>query len=201
VGAAGARPWRHARDGEWAALDGWRLSQVLAYGRNGTPGEYHGRFRRDHEPLLVFHRDGAAHVCNKDVLAVAAAHPPHAGPGATATERDGSKRAGGHASRESFRAIRHRGSVWHYGSVGNGHDPSSSTGHPATFAEAFARDAVRVWSNPGDLVCDPFSGSGTTARACVDLSRHFVGAEVVAKHHEQAVRRLAQTALITEAAS
>ena len=93
------------------------------------------------------------------------------------------------------RPIRHRGSFWDYGDVGFGADASSSTGHPATFAERFARDAVAVWSNPGDLVCDPFMGSGTVARACIDLGRRCVGAERVAKYHAIAVRRSAQMVL------
>jgi hypothetical protein len=181
----------------WAERHEWVFSQMLAYARNGTPGEYRGRFRRDHEPLLVFQRRGGVVVCNKDALAEQAKYAEATG---TATERDGTKRRGGYSERATFRDIRHRGSVWSYGSVGNGHDPSSSTGHPATFAEAFARDAIRVWSNPGDIVCDPFSGSGTVGRACIDLNRAFVGAEMVAKYHRKALRRLAQTALPTEAA-
>ncbi len=178
----------------WAERHEWVLSQVLAYARHGTPGEYRGRFRRDHEPLIIFQRRGGMVVCNKDEVAQRAALPA-GGASATATERDGTKRRGGHAARETFRDVRHRGSVWSYGSVGNGHDESSSTGHPATFAERFALDAVRVWSNPGDLVCDPFSGSGTVGRACLDLNRHFVGAEMVPKYHAIATRRLSQSSL------
>lgn len=39
------------------------------------------------------------------------------------------------------------------------------------------RQIVGEYTLPGDLVCDPFSGSGTTARACVTEGRRFVGAE------------------------
>ena len=62
---------------------------------------------------------------------------------------------------------------------------------------AFARDAVEVWSNPGDLVCDPYAGSATVGRACIDLGRAFIGAERVAKYHDSGTRRLAQTAFAT----
>ncbi len=89
---------------------------------------------------------------------------------------------------------KHRGSVWPY-DMGNGQDPSTGNGHPATFAEAFALDAVRVWSNPGETVCDMFAGSGTVARACIDEGRLFVGSERVAKYHAGAVDRLAQTSI------
>jgi DNA modification methylase len=83
--------------------------------------------------------------------------------------------------------------VWWYGVTGA--DPSASTGHPATFAEAFARDAVDVWSNPGDLVVDPFAGSATVGRACEDLGRRFIGAERVPKYHAIGMQRLAQLGL------
>ncbi len=184
---------------KWAERPEWRLLQVLAYARQGTPGEYRGRFRRDHEPLIVFVREGGPVVCEKDRIATASAHDMRKviGSGRN-TERDGTKRTfgvGADGAPRDLRNVKHRGSVWSYGTVGNGHDPSSSTGHPATFAEAFALDAVRVWSNPGDLVCDPFSGSGTVARACVDLNRSFIGSEMVPKYHAIAMRRLAQTAM------
>lgn len=179
---------------EWSARAEWMLSQVLAYGRHGQPGEYRNRFRRDHEPLIVFRKRGGPIVCNKDPLSV----PAKYGVDTTArhyqwaTERDGTKRRN---TTRAVRSIRHRGSIWDYGASGNGHDPSSSTGHPATFSERFARDAVTAWSNPGDLVCDPFMGSGTTARACLDLGRRCVGAERVAGYHAIAMRRLEQGAL------
>jgi DNA modification methylase len=177
---------------EWEQREEWRLAQVLAYGRHGQPGEYRGRFRRDHEPLWVWHKHGPI-VCNKDVVAERARN--HADPHRYqwATERDGSKRT--ISTDREVRQIRHRGSFWDYGPIGFGHDKSAATGHPATFAEVFALDAVRVWSNPGEVVADPFTGSGTVARACVDLGRRFVGAELVEKYWREAQQRLAQGAL------
>jgi site-specific DNA-methyltransferase (adenine-specific) len=43
---------------------------------------------------------------------------------------------------------------------------------------------------PGDLVCDPFSGSGTTARACMIEGRRFVGAEKDPATHRLAMERI-----------
>lgn len=179
---------------EWSSRREWYLSQVLAYGRHGQPGEYRHRFRRDHEPLIVFRKVGGPIVCNKDALAVPAKYSVSTTDGhyQWATERDGSKRRN---KSRPVRPIRHRGSFWNYGANGNGHDPSSSLGHPATFSERFARDAVTVWSNAGDLVCDPFMGSGTVAKACSDLGRRCIGAERVATYHAISLRRLEQSAL------
>lgn len=181
---------------EWAERAEWFLSQVLAYGRTGAPGGYVGRFRRDHEPLIVFRKHGGPVVCNKDEVAEIAKHGvvKASGYSGMIRTRDGGKYVAANPDRD-VRPIRHRGSVWDYGTVGHGHDPSSSTGHPATFAERFAVDAVKVWSNTGDLVCDPFSGSGTVAVACARLDRRFVGAERVGKYHDASLERVrAETA-------
>ena len=52
------------------------------------------------------------------------------------------------------------------------------TEHPAVFPEALVVDHVRSWSNEGDLVYDPFMGSGTTALAALFLGRSFLGSEI-----------------------
>lgn len=51
------------------------------------------------------------------------------------------------------------------------------TKHPTEKPLDFIRKLVLVSSNEGDLVLDPFMGSGTTAVACRDTGRHFIGFE------------------------
>lgn len=52
------------------------------------------------------------------------------------------------------------------------------------------RAIVRDYSRPGDLVCDPFVGSGTTAVAALSEGRRFVGSEQKPEHYEIARRRI-----------
>ena len=54
------------------------------------------------------------------------------------------------------------------------------------------RAIVRDYSRPGDLVCDPFVGSGTTAIAALSEGRRFVGSEMDPAHHAIACARLAR---------
>ena len=66
-----------------------------------------------------------------------------------------------------------RNNIWKY-SVGF----NDKTGHPAVFPEKLAQDHILSWSNAGDLVFDPFLGSGTTAKMAVVNGRRFVGCEI-----------------------
>ena len=64
------------------------------------------------------------------------------------------------------------------------------TAHPAVFPEKLASDHIISWSNEGDLVLDPFMGSGTTGVACKKLNRKFIGIEKVDEYFDIAVEQL-----------
>jgi site-specific DNA-methyltransferase (adenine-specific) len=51
-------------------------------------------------------------------------------------------------------------------------------------------EMVGDYSRAGDLVCDPFCGSGTTGIAAIRLGRRFVGIEIDPTHYETALRRI-----------
>jgi DNA modification methylase len=59
-------------------------------------------------------------------------------------------------------------------------------GHACPFPIKLANAVIEAWSKPGDLVCDPYLGSGTTALAAIGLGRRFIGAEVLEKYVRQA---------------
>jgi site-specific DNA-methyltransferase (adenine-specific) len=56
-------------------------------------------------------------------------------------------------------------------------EKSKSKSHPAAFPVSLAADHIVSWSNPGDVVLDPFTGSGTTGVACINTGRNFIGIE------------------------
>lgn len=62
--------------------------------------------------------------------------------------------------------------------------------HPAIFPEKLAEDQIYTWSNVGDIVYDPFLGSGTTAKICCTLNRRWIGSEISKEYVEIAEERL-----------
>lgn len=66
--------------------------------------------------------------------------------------------------------------VWQIGNIGHNHP--EKTGHPAQFPEEMVRRAVEMYTNPDELVIDPFSGSGTAQAVCVRTQRRFAGADL-----------------------
>lgn len=67
--------------------------------------------------------------------------------------------------------------------------------HPAIYPEALARDHILSWSNEGDIVLDPFNGSGTTTKMAREMGRRFIGIEVNPEYCEIARKRLKQQLL------
>lgn len=83
-----------------------------------------------------------------------------------------------------------RDNVWSYAVGQNGDDPGD---HPAPFPEDLAKDHILSWSNPGDIVLDPFIGSGTTAKKAKELGRYFIGIDVSPEYCKLAEKRIAAT--------
>ena len=63
-------------------------------------------------------------------------------------------------------------------------------GHPAPFPNALVEDHIKSWSNIGDLVFDPFMGSGTTGVAAKKLGRDFIGIELDEEYFRIAKERI-----------
>lgn len=78
--------------------------------------------------------------------------------------------------------VRHN--IWRYVTSFNGY------GHPAPFPLQLAIDHVRSWTHEGDIVYDPFMGSGTTAEAALMLNRNYIGSEISANYCKIAEKRI-----------
>lgn len=64
--------------------------------------------------------------------------------------------------------------------------------HPCQIPQRLLHRIITAASNPGDIVLDPFSGSGTTALAAQQLGRHYLGIELSADYARLSRERLTQ---------
>jgi len=64
------------------------------------------------------------------------------------------------------------------------------TPHPTQKPEALIRKFVLASSNRGDLVIDPFSGSGTTLVVAEQLGRYWLGCDINPDYHQWAIQRI-----------
>lgn len=86
-----------------------------------------------------------------------------------------------------------KGNVWEY-LVGGGKTTKDKIAfnHPAIFPEKLAQDHIISWSNPGDIVFDPFVGSGTTAKMALLNGRNYIGIDISEEYCEIARKRIAK---------
>lgn len=68
-----------------------------------------------------------------------------------------------------------------------------NTLHPTQKPVSVLTPLIEGFTNPGDIVLDPFCGSGSTLVAARQLGRRFIGIELDAGHHATASRRVAET--------
>ena len=103
-------------------------------------------------------------------------------------EKDGSLTNKGKKTVNEFGV---RTNVWRYAN-GRGFSTRDKIAyeHPAIFPEKLAADHIATWSDPGDLVLDPFGGSGTTAKMAQLMGREWALIEPVENYCDIARARL-----------
>jgi site-specific DNA-methyltransferase (adenine-specific) len=66
----------------------------------------------------------------------------------------------------------------------------NKTGHSAVFPLHLIIDHIKSWTNEGDMVLDPFVGSGTSGIAAKQLGRDFIGIDIVPEYCKMAEERI-----------
>jgi site-specific DNA-methyltransferase (adenine-specific) len=170
---------------------GFRRFETIIYQRLGRPGNWwRSRLRVDHEYIHVFLKGERPRSFTKPMVpAISAGRVFNSNSG---RRTDGELIQGGSGAIQADEKC--RGTIWNYGSA-SGDVDDLKVQHPATFPHALAADLIRTFSNEGDVVLDPFMGSGTTAIEAEVLSRRWVGYEIHPKYCELIARRTAQKGL------
>jgi len=87
-----------------------------------------------------------------------------------------------------------RNNIWRYVNGGGfASKDKIAHKHPAIFPEELVQDHLLSWSNKGDLVYDPFMGSGTVAKMCILLNRNYIGSEISKDYVDISLERIKLT--------
>lgn len=163
--------FRHAIAFEQA---GWGVFQVIIYERGNMGAPRNRRYQDSHEYMFIFSKGRPATV---NLLM----DRPNAIPGQTKNRPKTRRTDGTMRINRAYKVgeFGKRWSVWRYcNSCYSGTSDLVAYNHPATFPEALASDHIKSWSNPRDLVYDPFGGAGTTAKMAALLDRDWIASEL-----------------------
>jgi len=207
--------------------DGWWLRQDIIWAKpNPTPEAVTDRCTKAHEYLFLLTRSERYFYDNK-AIQEPVAHPEDNTPedharafSALRTSSPEGRQKGyqsgnkerkfrgdhGGVSTDLQRSHQGFGVPWEYSGQGRNKRsvwsiPTSPfpEAHFATFPPALVEPCILAGSKPGDLVLDPFVGSGTTAMVARDLGRRAVGIDLNTEYLDIAIRRVGgQLALVPE---
>ena len=157
---------------------GFNLHDTMIFHKHGMPTDPRLRYFQRFEYMFVFSK-GKPKAYNPiaDVKSSGRKN-------ANGTDRKGDKLVVT-TKRYDYPEYSIRGNVWEY-------DVRNMGGlHPAMFPEKLAEDHILSWSNEGDLVFDPFTGSGTTGKMSIVNNRKFIGCEISEEYVKIAKERMA----------
>lgn len=76
--------------------------------------------------------------------------------------------------------------------------PPRKVDHPAPFPEEIPHRLIRMFTNPGEWVLDPFNGAGATTKAAFDLGRSALGFDIEKKYIDISIKRVKDPSSIRE---
>ena len=167
---------------------GFNLHDTMIYQKNNPMPFQHNRYQPCFEYMFILSK-GKPNAFNPIMENTV---NPSGKLTITQREKDGSKNHGfGYGDKRNSKRYRHN--VWKY-NVGKNQTTKDSVAfeHPAIFPEQLAEDHIISWSNPGDIVFDPFLGSGTTAKMAYLNGRNYCGIDISEEYCEIARRRVEQ---------
>lgn len=163
---------------------GFKLHDTMIYERKNKPLT-HNRYEQEFEYMFVFGK-GKPQAFNAITIPCVQRKME------TYQRLD---RGGGSVVNKNYRMsgeTRIKGNVWRY-AVGRSHTGDDlAFEHDAPYPEKLAEDHILSWSNPGDIVLDPFIGSGTTAKMAIRHDRRYIGIDSSEEYCELARNRINQ---------
>jgi site-specific DNA-methyltransferase (adenine-specific) len=165
---------------------GFRLHDTMIYQKTGTPFPSKVRYNQCFEYMFVFSK-GKPKTFNPIMK-------PNKTAGAVRHTRKYRNKKGELIAGFNGKPVNEMGienNVWviKNGMYKSTHDKIAFE-HPAIFPEELCEKHIKSWSSEGDIVFDPFMGSGTTAKMAMLNNRNYVGSEISKEYCDVAYQRL-----------
>lgn len=160
------------------AMDcGFNLHDTMIYNKKFVP-KTHNRYEQEFEYMFVFSK-GRPIAFNPLMV-----ESKYSGKSRYATTmRQDSDNLGSRSGIGCVKPERIKANIWRL-------LPDHKSKHPAIFPESLANDHILSWSNDGDIVFDPFMGSGTTGKMAKLNGRKFIGIELDEEYFKIASDRI-----------
>jgi len=170
---------------------GWLWTEeYMWHKKNSYPGKWPNRFRDAWERLIQFNKHRNFKMFQESVMVPVGEWSKDRLAKLSETDkiRDESKAGSGFGKNISNwlgRSMVYPTNVIHMATE------CSNKNHSAVFPIDLPEWFIRLFTEPGDVVLDPFSGSGTTAVAAVELNRLYVGIDISREYCDLALNRVA----------
>lgn len=174
---------------------GWLWTEeYIWHKKNSHPGKWPNRFRDAWERLLQFNKSRQFHMYQDEVRVPIGSWAKHRLNNLSETDktRDESRVGSGFAKNVSNWVGRDKvypTNVLHLATE------TGNKNHSAVFPEALPEWFIKLFTQEGDWVMDPFTGSGTTNKVAHKLGRNSIGIEIQDKYFELAKERVASKQL------
>jgi DNA modification methylase len=172
---------------------GWLWTEeFIWHKKNSYPGKWPNRFRDNWERLIQFNREKKFNMYQEAVMVPVGdwAKTRLANLSETDRTRDESKVGSGFGKNVSNwvgRDMVYPTNVLHMATE------SSNQNHSATFPVDLPAWFIKLFTQAGDIVLDPFIGSGTTALAAIELARAYIGIDTNKEFVDLARKRISRT--------
>ncbi len=174
---------------------GWLWTEEFVWHKkNSYPGKWPNRFRDNWERLIQFNKEKSFKMYQEAVMVPIGdwAKERLAKLSETDKIRDESRAGSGFGKNVSNwvgRDMVYPTNVLHLATE------TGNKNHSAVFPRDLPQWFIKLFTKPGDIVLDPFIGSGTTALAALQLGRHFVGIDISNEYAELSNERISEIQL------
>lgn len=164
---------------------GFKLYDTMLYAKKNPIPQNHRRYEQEFEFMFVLLKGKRPNTFNGIRIPTKnAGKPMEWGNRSNVQDTRQARRHREGSEKHTVKNAKLHGNIFYY-SIGGG-----SVNHPAVFPEQLAADQIETWSQAGDLVLDPFCGSGTTGKMAVLSGRGFVGIDICAEYCDIARSRV-----------